>query len=443
MKIKTLKYFMLFFILLLSMPTVCSQQVWADLYVNKSEVLVGEPLDLKVTMYTSTFFSEGVNPGNIQIQGAFVVYLNGQSKSFRKNGNTYAGVTMSFKVFPFQSGVLKIPPLSFTVTSPSPGNYKGTPHKVSTDEKEIDVKPAPDEYNDGMWLVASSLTIRDRNAGEALKMKTGEVFERAIDRSASGTVGEMIPPVQWDTLPDVSLYPGRASVSTRKTKTAITGVRRESAKYLFEKAGTYELPEKVFQWYNPYTKKVSNRTLSKIIIDVIENEDSGILATVKDSLSVVTTSDDTEIKKAAVTIMGMTLKEFLLMLVTLLILLVISFKVIRHYLKVYRKRRAVYRNSEAWYFRRFLKNIKKRTSGSVINALYRWLDQTGTGIYDLESLGTYGNSIKLDEEIAKIADAINENKKEISLDRKFWKEFRKSVIGISPIDSSTGQWINP
>ena len=91
--------FLLFVVL--SLQSLTAQQIWGEARLNKSSVYVGEPVQVSVTVYTSTWFTKGLDLGNIKVNGAFSVYFRPVSKSFQRNGKNFAGVELIYNVFPF------------------------------------------------------------------------------------------------------------------------------------------------------------------------------------------------------------------------------------------------------------------------------------------------------------------------------------------------------
>ncbi len=75
-----------------------AQKLWSEVELNRSSVYVGQPIQVTVKVYTSTWFTEGVNPGNVKVNGAFTVYFRSVSVSKKEAGKTIAGVEMIFNV---------------------------------------------------------------------------------------------------------------------------------------------------------------------------------------------------------------------------------------------------------------------------------------------------------------------------------------------------------
>jgi len=353
-----------------------SQTIWADVSLDKRVVYVGQPVSVSVKVYTSTWFTTGVDLGNIKVQGAFSVYFRPVSTSFQKDGKMYSGVELIYNVFPFETGRVTFPALDIEVYSPAPGEYKGSKHSVKTAEKIISVKPAPASFSSAEWLVANGLSVSDRWSGDIQQVKVGDVLERQITRTAFGTVSELIPPIAWDTLSGVSEYASRSVMNNQKDKTTISATRTETMRYLFEKEGEITLPAMVFTWFNPSHEKLYKRTLKAVIIQVAANPDLGVLTSIRDSLQLVQEAELAEkSSEKERTILGMSPKQIailgLILLVSLILLYVITRKLIQHY----HQKHEAYLKSEKYFWDRFIATYRKGNKQKTLKLLYRWLDE--------------------------------------------------------------------
>ncbi|MFV0377740.1 MAG: hypothetical protein ACK5JD_10625 [Mangrovibacterium sp.] len=353
-----------------------AQQLWADVELSKTSVFMGEPVEVSISVYTETWFTSGVDLGNINVQGAFSAYFRPVSISVQRNGKNFPGVKLIYHVFPYSEKDVTFPALSIQVETPPVGGYKGEKRTVKTSAKTIRVKPIPPDFEKTGWLVASGLSVSENWSGDRNNVKVGDVLRRTITRKAEGTVAELIPPTVWDTVVNVSTYPGQNSIDNFKSKTAISSQRTESVQYLFEKEGTVVLPEKVYTWYNPVSKKLYKRTLPKVQLQVAPNPDLGMLASVRDSLQneQVAVADSTDNDKP-LTILGMSLQQFIVALVLLVTVFTLLFRLGKRLFSYLEKRRSDYLKSEAYFFRKLLEAIRKGNKEELVTRFYRWVDE--------------------------------------------------------------------
>lgn len=355
---------------------VDAQQLWADVRLNKSNVFVGEPVEVSITVYTSTWFTKGVDLGNIQVNGAYSVFFRPVSRSIVQGGKTYAGVELKYNVFPYAEKNITFPALDIKVETPPEGQYKGVKRKVTSAAKTIVVKPIPPNFEGNEWLVAGNLRVSQRWSGDINNIKVGDVLTRRIGRTAFGTVPELIPPVNWDSIQGISLYPTRSNLESNRNKTSISGSRTEGIQYLFEQEGEIVLPEMVFSWYNPYQNKLYKRTLKEVTIQVAANPELGLVASVRDSLMLQQErAIDEAVSQEPNKILGLSIKQFLLLVLFVLIALYSLYRLLKVLIPRVKARRQAYLNSEAYYFKKFKSALRSGNQKNTQNSLYRWLDE--------------------------------------------------------------------
>lgn len=405
---------------------------------NKRAVYVGEPMEVSVSVYSSTWFTEGVDPGNIKINGAYTVYFRSLSTSKKFENKLYSGVTLFFNVFPYNEENVEFPSLEFVVETPDEGNYVGVRRKVKTRAREIIVKPIPPGVDKEAWLVSSSVRVYDSWSGDVSKVKVGDVLERNITMKVGGTISEFIPKIAFDTVQNISLYPKRSYLKNNKSKTSISAQRTDGTRYLFEKEGTYTIPEIIVYWWNPRYSKLYKRILKEKTIEVAPNPDLGMLESVREKLE-ATVENETQ-ENEDFSIMGFSLKEFMVIVFSALFTMFFVFKIT---IKIYRyakKKRVIYLTSEAYYFESFLKeseNTKQQTK------LYKWLDQLHLPEASINYfIKTYG-TLKI-KEVYNVELKNGNNFIQTIACKKEWKKSRKNFITSNkPITNTDSNWVNP
>ena len=377
---KKISFCLLFF--MMTFHGFSQGHLFSEVTIDRSKVYVGEPVEVSIGIYTSTWFTKGVNFGNIKVNGAFTVYFRSVSSSKKMKGKNYAGVVAIYNVFPYDNKDLIFPSLEFTVETPNEGDSKGVKRVVKTKARNISVKAVPNNYDQDEWLVSSSVSVHESWQGDLKSVKIGNVIQRTIYRKAFGTVSELIPPIKWDSVQGVSLYPTRAEINSEKSKTSISASRSDGVRYLFEKEGTVTLPEITVTWWNPRQNKLFKRTLKEKTIHVLANPDLGMLESVKDSLAIYNQGVDAETSvEEELKIFGLSLKDFLTYLAIILGSLILMYKflnwllITKGLLKKWRHRQEAYSNSEKYYFKLFLTKAAKKDSNASLNAMYNWIDR--------------------------------------------------------------------
>jgi oxygen tolerance protein BatD len=366
------KIFILFFVFGFSI-SVFGQGLISYISLNTDNAYIGQPVQLKVSVFTTTWFTKGVDVGNIQVDGALTVYFRSVSNSRVFSGKKYAGVDFYYNLFPTNEGIITIPALEIQVETPKEGGYKGIKRTVRTKPKTITVKGVPFGYDPNNWLVANSLNITEKWSAPLNDVKVGDVIQRSIVRSAAGTLSEFIPATKWDSIQEVSLYPKRPKVITNKSKTGVSAIRTEVVNFLFEKEGEIIIPAIEYIFWNPGTKKFYKKQITEKKIQVKPNADLAMLASIKKSLQKEKIEDNETEEDKTFLIFGFTPFDFFKYLILLLIVLYILTKIAEKLLKFYQAKETAYLVSESYAFDQVKKAIKKNDYHSFIRNSNLWL----------------------------------------------------------------------
>lgn len=436
-----IKYRLLLTLCFLSIVGICeAQKLWSQVRLNRSATYVNQPVEVTITVYTSTWFTSGLDPGNIKVNGAFTTYFRPVSTSFMEGSQNYAGIQLIYHVFPFDEKDVIFPSLTLEVETPPDGDYIGVKRKLKTKERLIKVRSIPPGFSKSDWLVANGLSVKDRWSKVNRKVMVGDVLERRVTRTAYGTVAELVPPVSWDSIATVSMYPSRSTVDNFKGKTAISSSRTESMRYLFEKEGEVTFPEMVFTWYHPYQKKLYKKTLKAVTFEVSPNPNLGILSSVKDSLAVRNKEENIIAKKdEPFNILGMSWSDLVKWISVAILSFYILFVFLKSVINYLRSRRKAYLVSEAYYFDQFKKAVRQKNKSNMIKTAYRWFDELGFkrgGLIDWVSI--YGSE-KLKNEVLRIEH------KTVVFKIHEWKLARKNYFSLTKdvLVKDGSSWINP
>ncbi|MDO6761397.1 BatD family protein [Tamlana sp. 2_MG-2023] len=426
-----------------------SQNLISYVTTSTNEAYIGQPIHLTVSVYSETWFTSGIDLGNIQVDGALTVYFRSVSNSRTFSGKNYAGVNFYYNVFPTKQGEITIPSLSIHVESPKPGGYKGIKRIVKTKPKTIQVKDVPLGYSLNNWLVSNSLSINQKWSIPLKDIKVGDVVQRTISRSASGTVSEFIPATTWDSIPGVSIYPKRPSVNTHKSKTAVSATRSETVSYLFEKEGDVMIPSIEFVYWNPSSKRFYRKQIDSIMVSVKPNADLTMLASIKKSLQDEVV-EEAEAEDKPFLILGLTPKVFVEYLISGLLLLFVLFKLLKYTLAVYQRKHTVYLKSEAYAFSQVKKTLRHKNYYGFISTSHIWINKLDPDFESLQDLEEHPSFQKTKEIIGDINDkAFNNQVKNLNYsqllthlisDRKAFLKYQKTKVNAA---TKNKKWLNP
>ena len=109
------RYIVSIILWLFSVLSVQAQKLWSQVQLNRSSTYVGQPVEVSIFVYTSTWFTSGIDPGNIKVDGAFTTYFRPVSVSLQQGRTTYPGVQLIYHVFPFDEKDIVFPSLTLEV----------------------------------------------------------------------------------------------------------------------------------------------------------------------------------------------------------------------------------------------------------------------------------------------------------------------------------------
>ncbi|MFX1705450.1 BatD family protein [Chitinophaga sp. CC14] len=342
---------------------------FAKVALDRNDVYIQQPFKVTYTVLTATWYTQPPEFNNIQIPGAFVVpFTQSQAGRFTDHGTDYSGIEFYYIVFPYKEGMFSVPSITITVATPPEGSAVSSKVTLHTTPVSFVVKPIPKNFPaDEEWLVASDVTLSDHWSKPLGALKVGDVIERTVTTNASGTLPQFIPAQPPGKVSWAEVYPGKITLKDTRNDYTANGERVQSSTWLLTKAGTFELPPEKISWWNPYAARLYTRTLPAVKLQVADNPQLGMLTTLKDSLDKASTPLEPA-RKGPLIIAGMIWYKACLYAATVLLLMWLLYRSGRYLTKKVKYLLQQYRQSESYWFRKFMKN-----PGTA--ALYQWWDR--------------------------------------------------------------------
>lgn len=419
--------------------------------VNPNNAYIGQPIELKVSVYSSTWFTSGIDVGNIKVDGALTVFFRSVSNTKTFNNKSHAGVDFYYNLFPTKDGIIEIPSLTINVESPKEGDYKGIKKSIKTKPKKVTVKGVPLGYDPNNWLVATYLSVNQNWSQSLSSIKVGDVVKRTITRNAGSTLSEFIPSTKSDSISGISIYPNRSKVNTTKTKTSVSARRIETSNYLFEKEGEITIPSIEYVYWNSSNKRFYRKHLDSIVVNVKPNADLEMLASIKKSLQKEKIKEE-ETEDKPFLILGLEPLEFAKYLLILIVLALILFWIVKKIFFQIKTKYNRYINSEAYAFRLLKQAIKNRDYPTFVKLSNAWLTKVDNKLNGIHGLAIKTKSTQLSEILNIVNKTIfKQNKacsnycykqllKEISIARKKYFSLKRKD---ADSENNGKDWLNP
>ncbi len=353
-----------------------AQKTFATVELSRKAVYPGEPFQLTVTTYTSTYYLSPITFQDFRVPNAFTISFSRTLSAIKRiDGQQYATLQFFIQVYPLESGMLEIPSLNLSFQSPPEGDYKGKAQQIETQATRITIKPIPDKSIVKPWFVSNNVTLSDQWSRSPQTYKVGDVIERQVLVKAYGTLPQFIPELNFESAEHLEIYPKTAELLDKRNDEQAIGWKTQRVLYLLTKAGDVVIPALEINWFNPLSSKANQTKIEAKTIEVLPNENLGILESIRDSLNVHDTSNTTIAPPDKTNYRQITLLASLL-----LIALFLGWKGIKYLLRLQAKiqeKQRNYRKSADWQYAQIFKSTHSATQ--VLNAINTWWDLERNG----------------------------------------------------------------
>lgn len=357
--------------------------IWASVQFNRSSVVVGEPLVVTITVYTSTWFTSPPEFGEIQVPEAMMVEYQQRSGAKTKTigRKSYPAIEKKYVVYPFRVGENSLPSLSIATESPPEGDYKAKKRIIKSPEQTFRVFPPPDGIAIENWLTAYDVQLTE-SWGKSLEgLKQGDVLERQISIRARGSLAALIPPLELVQGDFGNVYSKPAVLDNVQNQTSFTGTRTETWTYLMESAGSYSIPGLEVFWFDPGTGTRKSARINPREISIAANPDMDFLLSMQDSLSALLETGE-EVYREAFEWKGLNWWQLTMVILSAILLIYGLFKLSLRVSTLVKEKREVASQSEQNYLEILLKSGREGEPAAIMQALINW--------FDLHRVGRYG-----------------------------------------------------
>ena len=215
-----------------------------------------------------------------EIKDAVVEKLGEDSTySTQINGIDYWVTERKYAIFPQQSGLFTIAPLTLTaeIVANQRPRFNGFFNRQMTETRRVaskavtlNVQPVPKSFTDPAWLSAESLKLEESWSDNRLQIKVGEPLTRTITLTAKGTTVGQLPELSDKTPIDgIKTYPDQPVLKEDKQSDGLIAVREEKIAYIPSKAGEFTVPALTISWFNTKNQKVEVASLPAVTIQAL------------------------------------------------------------------------------------------------------------------------------------------------------------------------------
>ncbi|HEY6991044.1 MAG TPA: BatD family protein, partial [Bryobacteraceae bacterium] len=237
-------------------------------------IIVGQAVRVNVTVLAPNYFLGEPEFPQININNAIVV-LPGetpQNSSETIGGQTYAGITVTYLIYPQQPGTFKLPTAEIAVKYASDPPKSAEVH-LTLPAITFDAMIPPEAADLNYFLPTTALKISQILDKPLKHLQVGDTVTRTIAITASKMRAMLIPPTKFDAPDGIAVYPKEPKVDDIKTDRGefVEGRRVDTVTYLIRKDGGYTLPPVQVEWWNLDRRRVETATLPAIQFEATPN----------------------------------------------------------------------------------------------------------------------------------------------------------------------------
>ena len=242
---------------------LCSALAWADepqllvqaRLVPGDAVVVGQALQLQIDVLTNSWFTAGASLPELNLAGTDVMPPNGEAGHLSQTiqGQTFSGLSYTYRITPTQAQSFSIPPLTVRAT-PAQAS-----HELAGQTPALTFRASmPEGFSPGeAVLAASALRLSQSLTPASGPFTVGDSLTRSVTLQADGTPGLALPAPSPGSVAGLGAYPQTPQVSNLDDgRGGFNGGQRiDRVRYRIEREGDFTLPAIRVKWWDSVNRK--------------------------------------------------------------------------------------------------------------------------------------------------------------------------------------------
>jgi hypothetical protein len=212
-------------------------------------VVIGQRIHLFVDVLFPDDMPHPPKVATPEIPGAQVFRFESQATNLsdRIDGRSYVGQRFEFAIYPRRGGSLAVPPVAVALMTRA-GNPTG---EVRSDPVNVTVTVPPGIDQSQPVVASTEVSATEQWAPDPTGAVTvGDAVKRVVVRTATDVPGLALAALDASAREGVRVYADPPDISDSTDRGDVIGRRTDRVTYVFEKPGTYRLPDIAQTWWD-------------------------------------------------------------------------------------------------------------------------------------------------------------------------------------------------
>lgn len=250
------------------------EPVYIDTQLDRDWVYIQAQVILTLRIYHAIpLFSDG-NLTPLLLDNARVEQLD-KPRTFERhiNGVRHGVIEVSYAIFPQQSGLINIPPQTFSATLAGHDPHSLTPFTAQPGQRievksariPLQVKDIPNDYpTDAVWLPAQDISLTQSwTPSLDTPINIGTAVTRLLKLQAQGLPSSLLPDITPPASLDYKAYLDQPVFSHQDTELGLTSRREQRQAFVFQTPGQQSLAAIKLPWWNTITDQLEYAELAE------------------------------------------------------------------------------------------------------------------------------------------------------------------------------------
>ncbi len=241
---------------------------WVEMSLDKTSAFPEEEVILTLKLFQAAGVrGEHLDQPTPSFGDTRLQLLDETSYSIERDSQTYRVLERSYGLYAYQTGSLKIAPVSFrgrsgggSIFSLLDDPFNAPPQtsrivRAESDPLSLEIKPVPAGFTGDHWLPAKNIQLVETGIDSQGPILAGKPLTRRIMLIADGLLSSQLPVITPQAPDDIKVYEERPQLQDTPRRTGVSSSRESVVTLIPTRAGEYTLPGIEIPWWNTETGK--------------------------------------------------------------------------------------------------------------------------------------------------------------------------------------------